>query len=435
MTQHLKGKKVVLGITGSIAAYKACLIIRLLIKSGAEVQVVITPSGKEFITPITLSALTSKPVISEFFSQRDGTWHSHVDLGLWADVMLIAPATASTIGKMAHGIADNMLITTYLSMKAPVFIAPAMDLDMYAHPSTQENMKTLLSYGNHIIEPGTGFLASKLEGKGRMEEPENIVDRLNDFFAAAEEKAQNGQDEIAASEKTISCATVSTGKELAGKSILITAGPTYEKIDPVRFIGNYSSGKMGFALAEACAQRGALVKLICGPVSASMKTCSPNISRIDIESAREMHDECMKAFPSMDSAILCAAVADFAPETVANKKIKRTGDDMVIRLKPNPDIAAALGKQKKASQTLIGFALETNDEENNAQAKLKKKNFDFIVLNSLRDQGAGFRTDTNKISIISNEGRMDYPLKTKTEVAKDIVDNLIRAMKGKSQAD
>lgn len=435
MTQHLKGKKVVLGITGSIAAYKACLIIRLLIKSGAEVQVVITPSGKEFITPITLSALTSKPVISEFFSQRDGTWHSHVDLGLWADVMLIAPATASTIGKMAHGIADNMLITTYLSMKAPVFIAPAMDLDMYAHPSTQENMKTLLSYGNHIIEPGTGFLASKLEGKGRMEEPENIVARLNDFFAAAEEKAKNGQDEIAASEKTISCATVSTGKELAGKSILITAGPTYEKIDPVRFIGNYSSGKMGFALAEVCAQRGALVKLICGPVSASMKTCSPNISRIDIESAREMHDECMKAFPSMDSAILCAAVADFAPETVANKKIKRTGDDMVIRLKPNPDIAAALGKQKKASQTLIGFALETNDEVNNAQAKLKKKNFDFIVLNSLRDQGAGFRTDTNKISIISNEGRMDYPLKTKTEVAKDIVDNLIRAMKGKSQAD
>ncbi len=435
MTQHLKGKKVVLGITGSIAAYKACLIIRLLIKSGAEVQVVITPSGKEFITPITLSALTSKPVISEFFSQRDGTWHSHVDLGLWADVMLIAPATASTIGKMAHGIADNMLITTYLSMKAPVFIAPAMDLDMYAHPSTQENMKTLLSYGNHIIEPGTGFLASKLEGKGRMEEPENIVARLNDFFAVAEEKAKNGQDEIAASEKTISCATVSTGKELAGKSILITAGPTYEKIDPVRFIGNYSSGKMGFALAEACAQRGALVKLICGPVSASMKTCSPNISRIDIESAREMHDECMKAFPSMDSAILCAAVADFAPETVADKKIKRTGDDMVIRLKPNPDIAAALGKQKKASQTLIGFALETNDEENNAQAKLKKKNFDFIVLNSLRDQGAGFRTDTNKISIISNEGRMDYPLKTKTEVAKDIVDNLIKAMKGKSQAD
>lgn len=435
MTQHLKGKKVVLGITGSIAAYKACLIIRLLIKSGAEVQVVITPSGKEFITPITLSALTSKPVISEFFSQRDGTWHSHVDLGVWADVMLIAPATASTIGKMAHGIADNMLITTYLSMKAPVFIAPAMDLDMYAHPSTQENMKTLLSYGNHIIEPGTGFLASKLEGKGRMEEPENIVARLNDFFAVAEEKAKNGQDEIAASEKTISCATVSTGKELAGKSILITAGPTYEKIDPVRFIGNYSSGKMGFALAEACAQRGALVKLICGPVSASMKTCSPNISRIDIESAREMHDECMKAFPSMDSAILCAAVADFAPETVANKKIKRTGDDMVIRLKPNPDIAAALGKQKKASQTLIGFALETNDEVNNAQAKLKKKNFDFIVLNSLRDQGAGFRTDTNKISIISNEGRMDYPLKTKTEVAKDIVDNLIKAMKGKSQTD
>ena len=394
----LQGKKIVLGITGSIAAYKSCLIIRQLIKRGAEVQVVITPAGKEFITPITLSALTSKPVISEFFSQRDGTWHSHVDLGLWADAMLIAPATASTIGKMAHGIADNMLITTYLSMKAPVFVAPAMDLDMYAHPSTQQNLRTLQSYGNHIIEPGTGFLASKLEGKGRMEEPENIVAQLEAFFAQ-----QN---------------------TLSGKRILITAGPTYEKIDPVRFIGNYSSGKMGFALAEECAARGAQVEFVCGPVSASMQTRNPRIHRINVESAREMYEACLTAYPSMDSAILCAAVADFAPETVATEKVKRTGEDLVIRLKPNPDIAAALGKLKKEGQTLVGFALETNNEETNAQAKLQKKNFDFIVLNSLKDEGAGFRTDTNKITIITAEDKKNFPLKSKGEVAKDIVNRL-----------
>ena len=394
----LQGKKIVLGITGSIAAYKSCLIIRQLIKKGAEVQVVITPAGKEFITPITLSALTSKPVISEFFSQRDGTWHSHVDLGLWADAMLIAPATASTIGKMANGVADNMLITTYLSMKAPVFIAPAMDMDMYAHPSTQQNLKTLQSYGNHIIEPGTGFLASKLEGKGRMEEPENIVAVLEKFFSQQE--------------------------SMKGKKILITAGPTYEKIDPVRFIGNYSSGKMGFALANECAQRGAQVELVCGPVSSSMQVHHPNIHRIDVESAQEMYEACKERYPSMDSAILCAAVADYAPETRADQKIKRTGDDLVIRLKPNPDIAASLGQIKKEGQTLVGFALETNDEESNAQAKLKKKNFDFIVLNSLKDKGAGFQTDTNKITIITAEGKKDYPLKSKVEVAKDIVDEL-----------
>lgn len=394
----LQGKKIVLGITGSIAAYKSCLIIRQLIKKGAEVQVVITPAGKEFITPITLSALTSKPVISEFFAQRDGTWHSHVDLGLWADAMLIAPATASTIGKMANGIADNMLITTYLSMKAPVFIAPAMDLDMYAHPSTQQNLKTLQLYGNHIIEPGTGFLASKLEGKGRMEEPENIVAYLEQFFS------QQGS--------------------MKGKKVLITAGPTYEKIDPVRFIGNYSSGKMGFALANECANRGAQVELVCGPVSALMQTKSPNIHRVNVESAQEMFEECKKVYPSMDSAILCAAVADFAPETVADQKIKRTGDEMVIRLKPNPDIAASLGQMKRQGQTLVGFALETNDEESNAQSKLKKKNFDFIVLNSLKDEGAGFRTDTNKVTIITAENKKEYPLKSKEEVAKDIVDEL-----------
>ncbi len=398
----LLGKKIVLGITGSIAAYKSCLIIRQLIKKGAEVQVVITPAGKEFITPITLSALTHKPVISEFFSQRDGTWNSHVDLGLWADAMLIAPATASTIGKMANGIADNMLITTYLSMKAPVFVAPAMDLDMYAHPSTQNNLKTLQSYGNHIIEPGTGFLASKLEGKGRMEEPENIVAQLEAFFS------QQG--------------------DLLGKKVLITAGPTYEKIDPVRFIGNYSSGKMGFALAEECASRGAQVEFVCGPVSTTMKLSHPSIHRVDVESAQQMYEACMSLYPSMDSAILCAAVADFTPETVADQKIKRKGDDMVVRLKPTQDIAASLGKIKREGQTLIGFALETNDEESNAQGKLQRKNFDFIVLNSLRDQGAGFRTDTNKIAIITATSKTEYPLKPKTEVAKDIIDNLKKVL-------
>lgn len=398
----LKGKRIVLGITGSIAAYKSCLIIRQLIKQGAEVQVVITPAGKEFITPITLSALTSKPVISEFFSQRDGTWHSHVDLGLWADAMLIAPATASTIGKMAHGVADNMLITTYLSMKAPVFIAPAMDLDMYAHPSTQQNLKTLQSYGNHIIEPGTGFLASKLEGKGRMEEPENIVAALKAFFS------QSG--------------------DLAGRKILITAGPTYEKIDPVRFVGNYSSGKMGFALAEECADRGAEVQLVCGPVSTSMKTQHPAIHRTDVESAQQMYEACTALYPQMDAGILCAAVADFTPETCADQKIKRKGDDMVIRLKPTHDIAASLGAIKGEHQVLAGFALETNDEVHNAQGKLERKNFDFIVLNSLQDEGAGFRTDTNKVTIISREASEQYPLKTKAEVAKDIIDTLARAM-------
>ena len=406
----LNGKKIVLGITGSIAAYKSCLLIRQLIKKGAEVQVVITPAGKEFITPITLSALTHKPVISEFFSQRDGTWNSHVDLGLWADAMLIAPATASTIGKMAHGIADNMLITTYLSMKAPVFIAPAMDLDMYAHPSTQSNLRTLQSYGNHIIEPGSGFLASKLEGKGRMEEPENIVAQLEAFF--------NENENV----------NVNLAKDLEGKRVLITAGPTYEKIDPVRFIGNYSSGKMGFALAEECAKRGAEVELVCGPVSTSMQTSSTNIRRTDVESAQQMYEACMSLYPSMNAAILCAAVADFTPVDVADQKIKRTGDDMVIRLRPNPDIAASLGKIKRADQALVGFALETNDEETNAKGKLQRKNFDFIVLNSLRDKGAGFRTDTNKVTIITAEDTIPYPLETKAEAAQHIVNHLCEKM-------
>ena len=396
----LQGKKIVLGITGSIAAYKACLIIRGLIKRGAEVQVVITPSGKEFITPITLSALTSKPVISEFFSQRDGTWNSHVDLGLWADAMLIAPATASTIGKMANGIADNMLITTYLSMKAPVFVAPAMDLDMYAHPSTQHNLATLRSYGNHIIEAASGELASHLTGKGRMEEPENIIAVLEEYFAKAQ--------------------------DMCGKRVLITAGPTYEKIDPVRFIGNYSSGKMGLALAMECAWRGAEVELVCGPIQ---QTCShPRIHRTDIESAQEMYEAATNLFPQCNAAILCAAVADFTPIDVADKKIKREGENLVLQLKPTHDIAKELGGMKTSSQVMVGFALETNDEQHNAEGKLQRKNLDFIVMNSLNDAGAGFRHDTNKITIISNEGCHAYPLKSKTEVAKDIVDEMVKRL-------
>lgn len=392
----MKGKKIVLGITGSIAAYKAAVLIRALIKKGAEVQVVITPAGKEFITPITLSALTSKPVISEFFSQRDGTWHSHVDLGLWADAMVIAPATASTIGKMANGIADNMLITTYLSMKAPVFVAPAMDLDMYAHPATQKNLEILRSYGNHIIEPGEGELASHLVGKGRMEEPEKIVEVLEAFF--------------------------NREQDLKGKKVLITAGPTYEKIDPVRFIGNYSSGKMGYALAESCARRGAEVTLISGPVQ--VKAQHPSIKVVKVESAHQMHEAAIEAFPTSDAAILCAAVADFTPEMKANQKIKREKEDLILRLVPTEDIAAALGKIKKENQCLVGFALETNNELANAQHKLEKKNFDFIVLNSLQDAGAGFQCDTNKITIIDKEGATPYPLKNKTEVADDIIDRL-----------
>jgi phosphopantothenoylcysteine decarboxylase/phosphopantothenate--cysteine ligase len=400
----LKGKKIVLGITGSIAAYKSCLIIRELIKAGAEVQVVITPAGKEFITPITLSALTQKPVISDFFSQRDGTWHSHVALGLWADAMLIAPCTASTLGKMANGIADNMLITTYLSMKAPVFIAPAMDLDMYQHPTTQQNMERLKSFGNHIIEPASGFLASGLEGKGRMEEPERIVDFVDNVLSRMEKER---------------C-------EMSGKRILITAGPTYEKIDPVRFIGNYSSGKMGFALAEECADRGAEVTLIAGPVA--LRTTHPNIRRIDVESCEDMYQAATQVFPQQDAAILCAAVADFRPEHATDQKIKRGKDDLVIRLKPTYDIAAELGHMKSEHQVLVGFALETNNEEANAQRKLEKKNLDFIVLNSLQNKGTCFQSDENQISIISRDGQQDYERKPKQDVASDIVDKLAKLL-------
>ncbi len=400
----LKNKKIVVGITGSIAAYKAAYLIRGLIKKGAEVQVVMTPAGKEFITPVTLSALTGKPVVSEFFTANDGAWHSHVDLGLWADAMLIAPATASTLGKMANGIADNMLITTYLSMKAPVFIAPAMDLDMYAHPSTQNNIDLLKSYGNHIIEPATGHLASNLEGKGRMEEPDKIVDILEAFF--------------------------NTQETLSKKKILITAGPTYEKIDPVRFIGNYSSGKMGYALAEVCANRGAEVTLVSGPVH--LKINHPHINVIKIESAEEMYQACMQYFPETDGAVFCAAVADYRPKEVARKKMKRNQDEMTIELVENKDIAAAAGNIRRKNQVIAGFALETDHEQAHALEKLKKKNLDFIVLNSLQEPGAGFQTETNKITILDIEGQTyEYPLKSKTEVAGDIVDKLTEWLKKK----
>ena len=392
----LKGKHIVLGITGSIAAYKSATLTRLLIKKGAEVQIVITPAGKEFITPVTLSALSGKPVISEFFASGDGTWHSHVELGLWADLMIVAPATASTIGKMANGIADNMLITTYLSMKAPVFVAPAMDLDMYRHISTQRNIGMLRNDGVHIIDPGEGELASHLEGKGRMEEPEKIIAILEEFLDSR--------------------------NDLAKKKILITAGPTYERIDPVRFISNFSSGKMGFALAEECASRGAEVLLITGPTALSLS--HPNIRRVDVESAHEMYDAAIKTFPEMDAAILSAAVADYRPAQWTDEKIKRReGEEITITLTPNPDIAASLGKIRKPHQLIIGFALETSNEESNAGRKMEKKNFDFIVLNSLQDKGAGFGYDTNKVTILSRKGeKHSFELKTKKEVAKDIID-------------
>lgn len=395
----LKNKKIVLGITGSIAAYKACTLIRLLIKQGAEVQVVITPAGKEFITPITLSALTHKPVISEFFNQKDGSWHSHVDLGLWADAMIIAPCTASTLGKMAHGIADNMLITTYLSMKAPVLVAPAMDLDMYAHISTQENLRLLSERGVTVIEPGCGFLASTLEGKGRMQEPEIIVEELVDFFAQKEGR-------------------------LRGKRILITAGPTYEKLDPVRFIGNYSSGKMGVALAKECLMQGADVELVLGPSSVKLQE-SPRLHVTRVESAEQMYNAATQLFENCNAGIMCAAVADFTPIACAEQKIKREGEELVLKLTPTKDIAAELGKMKTKEQRLCGFALETHNATEHAIEKLQRKNLDMIVMNSLQDEGAGFQCDTNKVTIISKEGLEPLPLDSKQNVAEKIIRRFI----------
>ena len=393
----LKGKHIILGVTGSIAAYKAATLTRLLVKEGASVKVVMTPLAKEFITPLTMATLSKSPIMVDFYNPENGDWNSHVDLGLWADLYLIAPASANTIGKMAGGIADNLLLTTYLSAKCPVMVAPAMDLDMYKHPATQRNLKVLQSFGNIIIEPESGELASGLIGKGRMEEPERIVAFIADYFARQE--------------------------DFKGKKVVVTAGPTYEKIDPVRFIGNYSSGKMGLAIAEEFAGRGAEVVLVCGPVN--LKTSHPAIRRVDVESAAQMYEVTSKEFVNSDVAVLSAAVADFTPKEKADHKIKRGKDDLLLELLPTKDIAAELGRIKTASQLLVGFALETNDEEMNALSKMQRKNLDMIVLNSLNDKGAGFSVDTNKVTILDKAGdKTVYELKTKVEVAKDIVDQI-----------
>lgn len=399
----LAGKHIVLGITGGIAAYKAATLVRLLVKAGAEVQVVMTPNARQFITPVTLSTLSGKPVISEFFTANTGQWNSHVDLGLWADALIVAPATASTIAKMATGVADNMLVTTYLSAKAPVFVAPAMDLDMMRHPSTVRNLELLRSYGNHIIEPAAGELASHLVGKGRMEEPENIVRVINDFF---EQSAQ-----------------------LAGKRVLITAGPTVEKIDPVRFISNFSSGKMGFALADECARRGAQVTLVTGPVAINAR--QPGVERIDVVSADDMCKAVARHMADAQVVILCAAVADYKVAVMSEKKIKREKDEApVLQLVKNPDIARMVGEQKRPGQVTVGFALETDNEEVNALGKMERKNLDMIVLNSLRDKGAGFQTDTNRVTIYHRNGDVIAgECKAKTEVAADIVDEIVKMLK------
>lgn len=404
----LKGKHIIVGITGGIAAYKSASLVRLLAKAGAEVQVIMTPAAKQFITPVTMSALTGKPVVSEFFTANTGEWHSHVDLGLWADLMVIAPATASTIGKMANGIADNMLVTSYLSAKAKVFVAPAMDLDMMAHPSTTRNIEQLRAYGNHIIEATSGELASHLVGKGRMAEPEAIFGEIERYFIEEQTRIN--------------------GTALTGKRVLITAGPTYERIDPVRFIGNFSTGKMGYALAEEAAARGAEVTIVSGPVG--VKAVDPSIELVNVESAREMLDACQQRFDVADVTILTAAVADFTPAHPSDRKIKREGHDApTIELVKNPDIAATLGASKRTGQTIVGFALETDNEQVNAIDKMRRKNLDMIVLNSLRDPGAGFGTDTNKVTIYDCQGGV-YPFDTKPkrEVAADILDLVSRSL-------
>ena len=455
----LAGRHIVLGITGSIAAYKACTLIRLLVRQGAEVQVVITPAGKEFVTPLTLATLSQHPVVSEFFDRRDGSWHSHVDLGRWADVFVVAPASAATLGKMAHGIADNMLLTTYLSMKAPTFVAPAMDLDMYAHPATADNLALLRRRGVHVIEAADGFLASTLVGKGRMQEPEVIVEHLARFFAAADSCPAEVSADRPASESTAtaadscpaevsadrpasestahpidSCpaevsAIAPTASETLRPRLLITAGPTRERIDPVRYISNYSSGKMGFALAESAARAGYDVVLIAGPVG--LTTHSPHIRRIDVESARQMHEVALREFPDCAGAILCAAVADYAPAEPADRKIKReTTGELTLRLCPNPDIAADLGRRKQGAQWLVGFALETDHELEHARGKLARKHLDLIVLNSLADPGAGFNTDTNRVTLIAPEGEpQTLPLMAKSAVADALIDHIDRAFR------
>ncbi len=400
MTEPLAGKHIVLGVTGGIAAYKSAVLTRLLVKAGAEVQVVMTPSAREFITPLTLATLSGKGVITEFFTANTGEWHSHVSLGLWADAMVVAPATASTIAKMANGVADNMLVTSYLSCRAQVFVAPAMDLDMMAHPTTVSNIERLRSFGNIIIEPGEGELASHLTGKGRMAEPEEITDALRTYFS------QSG--------------------DLKGRHVLITAGPTYEKIDPVRFIGNFSSGKMGYALANEAARRGARVTLISGP--ADRLPLDSSVRRVDVTSAREMLAEAENAWPTADIAILAAAVADYRPARELDRKIKRETDNVEsLELVQNPDIAATLGASKRPGQHLVGFALETDHPLEHGADKMRRKNLDMIVTNSLADEGAGFAVDTNKISLLFADGRdrLDFPVKAKTDVAADIIDNIL----------
>lgn len=397
----LGGKHILLGVTGSIAAYKAANIVRLLVTQGAEVKIVMTPLAKQFITPLTLATLAKNPIYVDFFNPENGEWNSHVSLGMWADAYLIAPATANTIGKMANGIADNLLLTSYLSAKCPVFVAPAMDLDMYAHPAVQKNIETLKSYGVHFIDAEDGELASGLVGKGRLAAPERIVESLDTFF--------NGQ------------------MSLTGKKVMVTAGPTYEKIDAVRFIGNYSSGKMGYAIAEECASRGAEVVLVSGPTSLNVH--NSNIKLVRVNSAREMYEACNQEFPQCNAAVLSAAVADFTPQNVSDAKIKRKDNNLEITLKPTDDIAASLGKQK-GDRVLVGFALEKENELENAIGKLERKNFDFIVLNSMNDKGAGFNHDTNKITIINRSKEVkNYDLKSKVMVAKDIVDEIEKLLK------
>ena len=397
----LEGRHILLGITGSIAAYKAAVLCRLLRKEGAEVQVVMTALAKQFITPLTMATLSQRPILVEFFDPENGAWNSHISLGEWADCYLIAPATANTLAKMTHGVADNLLLTTYLSARCPVMVAPAMDLDMYAHHTTQRNLQDLAQHGVGIIEPGTGFLASGLEGKGRMAEPEQIVEALKAHFAAAEEKP------------------------LEGRHFVVTAGATIEPIDPVRYITNHSTGKMGYAIAEELARKGARVTLVSGRTALPIPQ---GVERVDVLSAQEMYEATTKAFAEADGAVMCAAVADYTPTTVATQKIKKQEGDLSIPLKRTQDIAAALGAVK-GERILVGFALETNDEEANAAAKLQKKNLDFIVLNSLRDEGAGFGVDTNKVTLIDHAGATSLPLMSKKEVATAIVEKITSLVK------
>jgi phosphopantothenoylcysteine decarboxylase/phosphopantothenate--cysteine ligase len=396
---ELTGKRILLGVTGSIAAYKAVYLLRLLIQEGADVQVIMTPSAKEFVGTVTFSALSGKPVLSDFFSPEAGDWNSHVEMGVSADLMVIAPVTATTLGKMANGVADNLLITTYLSARCPVIVAPAMDMDMYGHPSTQANIKTLKGYGNLVIEPGIGELASGLEGKGRMEEPEEIIGFIRKLKVAPSKK------------------------KLLSKRVLVTAGPTHESIDPVRYIGNYSTGKMGYAIAEAFADRGAKVVLVSGPVNLSIS--NRNVELIRVTSASEMYEACKKQINSVQVAVFNAAVSDFMPATTSTEKVKRGAGEWSVDLKPTRDIASELGAKKKEGQLFVGFALETNNELENARAKLEKKNLDLIVLNSLQEEGAGFGTDTNRVTMIERSGKKEeYVLKPKIQVANDLVDRV-----------